>query len=74
MAKPEYLTIERAAERLQVSAEALRARCRRIVLRQAQASVVELAPGIAAIKFGRTWRVRFGGEDTDRLPESRTND
>jgi hypothetical protein len=56
---PIYFTIDSAAEALHVSPEALRARCRRAARRKGKDIVADLADGIVAIKFGRTWRVRF---------------
>jgi hypothetical protein len=53
-----YLTIEDAAALLSLSAVALRARCRRASRRRGRDVVAELGDGIAAVKFGRSWRVR----------------
>jgi len=56
---PLYDTVESAAAKLGLEAEALRARCRRAA-RQVGASVEShLGGGIVAFKFGRSWRVRF---------------
>ena len=55
---PLYKPIDVAAPRLGVSEEALRARCRR-ARRAAGGTAVDLGGGIRAVKFGRTWRVRF---------------
>jgi hypothetical protein len=54
-----FETIERAAARLMIDAEALRARCRRAARRQGRDVVAYLGAGVAAYKFGRSWRVRF---------------
>ena len=54
-----YETIERAAERLSLDPEALRARCRRGARKEGKDIVAYLGAGIAAFKFGRSWRVRF---------------
>lgn len=54
-----FETIESAAPRLGVSAEALRLRCRRAARRAGSVVVAELGGGIVAFKFGRHWRVRF---------------
>ena len=59
-----YKPIDVAAPRLGVSEEALRARCRR-ARKAAGGTVVDLGGGIRAVKFGRTWRVRFP-EDVPR--------
>ena len=59
-----YLTIERAAQALQLSPEALRARCRRAARRKGKDIVAELGDGIVAVKFGRSWRIRFPGHAT----------
>jgi hypothetical protein len=53
-----YKPIDVAAPRLGVSEEALRARCRR-ARKCTGGTVVDLGGGIRAVKFGRTWRVRF---------------
>jgi len=55
---PLYKPIDVAAPRLGVSEEALRARCRR-ARKAAGGTSVDLGGGIRAVKFGRTWRVRF---------------
>ena len=56
-----YETIEAAAQHLGISAEALRARCRRAQRRDGSNRVIaELGGGITAIKLGRrSWRVLF---------------
>jgi hypothetical protein len=54
-----YLTIEQAAPFLQLTPEALRARCRRAAGRVGRDIVAQLVDGVIAIKFGRSWRVRF---------------
>ena len=54
-----YESIESAAAQLGVSEEALRARCRRARRGKGAATVAELGAGIRAVKFGRTWRIRF---------------
>ena len=54
-----YDTIETAAARLALDAEALRARCRRGARREGTATVADLGGGIVAFKFGRSWRVQF---------------
>jgi len=59
---PTYETIEAAAARLGITPEALRARCRRY-RRRPGANTVELGAGIRAVKFGRSWRVRFPHDD-----------
>ena len=59
-----YKPIDVAAPKLGVSEEALRARCRR-ARKAAGGTVVDLGGGIRAVKFGRTWRVRFP-EDVPR--------
>ena len=56
---PAYETIEAAAARLGITPEALRARCRRYRRRPGANAVAELGAGIRAVKFGRSWRVRF---------------
>ena len=54
-----YEPIESAAAKLGLSPEALRARCRRAQRLVDGAIVADLGAGIRAVKFGRTWRVRF---------------
>ncbi len=55
-----YETIASAAPRLGLSADALRARCRRAQRRDGRRLVAELGGGITAIRFGRrSWRVLF---------------
>lgn len=61
-----YYTIERAAQNLHMTSAALRARCRRAARRRGKDVVAELADGILAIKFGRSWRIRFPGHATDQ--------
>jgi len=60
-AVPALLDVREAADALRCSAEALRARCRRAAVVDADGNVTApLAPGIVAVKFGsNTWRVRF---------------
>ena len=54
-----YDPIEVAAPKLGVTEEALRARCRRAPRCPGSAMIVDLGAGIRAVKFGRTWRIRF---------------
>jgi hypothetical protein len=55
-----YETIASAAARLGLSADALRARCRRAQRRDGRRVIAELGGGITAIRFGRrSWRVLF---------------
>ena len=54
-----FETINAAAAKLSLDAEALRARCRRAARRDGDAIVASLGGGIVAIKLGRSWRVRF---------------
>jgi len=56
---PVFETIDAAAEKLSIEAGALRARCRRAARREGDKVVAPLGGGIVAIKFGRSWRVRF---------------
>ena len=58
-AAPVFETIEAAAAKLSLEAAALRARCRRAARLEGDAVVAPLGGGIVAIKFGRSWRVRF---------------
>jgi hypothetical protein len=51
--------IERAAAKLTLQPEALRARCRRAAVREGREIVAHLGGGVVAFKFGRSWRVRF---------------
>jgi hypothetical protein len=57
------LTIESAAQRLEIAPEALRARCRRAARRHGRDVIAQLGGGVTAYKFGRTWRVRFVGDN-----------
>jgi hypothetical protein len=52
-------TIEMAAQRLHLDANALRARCRRASRRVGDEVIAHLGGGIVAFKFGRSWRVQF---------------
>jgi hypothetical protein len=54
-----YDPIDIAAPKVGISEEALRARCRRAPLCPGSSAVVDLGAGIRAMKFGRTWRIRF---------------
>lgn len=54
-----YDTVETAAEKLSMSADALRARCRRSAVREGNTVLAHLGAGIVAYKLGRHWRVRF---------------
>jgi hypothetical protein len=65
-----YQTIEGAAEALHMTPEALRARCRRAARRKGKDIVAELADGIVAIKFGRSWRVRFPATPAEPMVRS----
>lgn len=57
-----YDPIDVAAPKLGVSEEALRARCRR-ARKAGGHSVLDLGGGIRAVKFGRSWRIRFPEND-----------
>ena len=61
MRKPDEAleTIENAAPRLNLTPEALRARCRRVAIRHGRDVIAYLGAGVTAYKFGRTWRVKF---------------
>jgi hypothetical protein len=52
-------TVESAAVRLDLDANALRARCRRAARQVGDAVVAQLGGGITAFKFGKSWRIRF---------------
>jgi hypothetical protein len=54
-----YLSIEEAAPRLGMTVQALRARCRRGVVKEGRETRCYLGDGVVASKFGRTWRLRF---------------
>ncbi len=56
-----YVTVEQAAEKLAMTPCALRCRCRRAQLRDKRTGKVEapLGDGVVAVKFGRSWRIRF---------------
>jgi hypothetical protein len=56
---PLYDTVEAAAAKLGLDAEALRARCRRAAKPVGASIEAHLGGGIVAFKFGRSWRVRF---------------
>ena len=58
-AAPEYVAIDVAAQRLDLDADALRARCRRAAVRVGTIVQADLGAGVIAVKFGRSWRVRF---------------
>jgi len=54
-----YLTIDQAAPLLAMTPDALRKRCARAARKVGRDVQSHLADGIVAVKFGRTWRVRF---------------
>jgi len=54
-----YATVQQAAPRLQMTSGALRARCRRCARKVGRDVVAPLADGVIAVKFGRSWRIRF---------------
>jgi hypothetical protein len=60
-----YDPIDIAASKLGITEEALRARCRRARRGTGAATVADLGAGIRAVKFGRTWRVRFPKDDRE---------
>lgn len=67
-----YATIEEASAILQLTPGALRARCRRGARKVGRDIVAHLGDGIVAIKFGRSWRVRFPGHATDQIGPARS--
>lgn len=54
-----YLTTEEAALRLALSPKALRARLRRMQAKRGARAILQLAPGITAVKLGVSWRIRI---------------
>ena len=56
---PVFETVETAAAKLNLDADALRARCRRASEQVGDAVVAQLGGGIVAFKFGKSWRIRF---------------
>ena len=55
-----YDTIESAAAKLAMDPNALRARCRRAARARANFGIeAELGAGVVAVKFGKSWRIRF---------------
>jgi hypothetical protein len=55
-----YDTIESAAAKLAMDPNALRARCRRAARRVAGYGIeAHLGAGVVAVKFGKSWRIRF---------------
>jgi hypothetical protein len=54
-----YYNLKEAAPRLGLSVGALRARCTRGAVREGREVRCHLGDGVVAIKFGRTWRVKF---------------
>jgi len=54
-----YLTVKEAAPLLGCSPEALQVRCRRTARREGRDVVARLFDGIVAIKWGRSWRIKF---------------
>jgi hypothetical protein len=54
-----YVRTEEAAVRLDTTAEALRARCRRNLVREGQDERAYLGDGVVGTKFGRNWRFLF---------------
>ena len=61
-ARPQYFDVESAASMLQLTPEALRARCRRNARRVGKKIIADLGDGVYATKFGRSWRIRFPAE------------
>ena len=57
--EPEYMTIQDAAHRLSLTAEALEIRCRKCARKVGKEVQAHLFDGIVAFKFGRSWRVKF---------------
>lgn len=55
----DYMTIEAAAERMDMTPDALRKRCRR---GRRVGREVHLGGGIVAVKLARSWRVKFPKE------------
>ncbi len=55
----QFVSIDAAARALDMSAEALRARCRRASRRSGKQIVADIGGGFVAMKFGRSWRVRL---------------
>ena len=58
-AAAEYVAVDVAAQRLDLDADALRARCRRAAVKVGTIVQADLGAGVIAVKFGRSWRVRF---------------
>ncbi len=58
-ASAEYVAVDVAAQRLDLDADALRARCRRAAVKVGTIVQADLGAGLIAVKFGRSWRVRF---------------
>jgi hypothetical protein len=56
---PAYFDVDEGAIRLSTTPTALRARCRRNARREGRSVSSHLGGGIVAIKFGRSWRLRF---------------
>ena len=56
---PVLLPIETAAVLLSTTPTALRARCRRAARRFGRDVIAHLGPGVDALKFGRSWRIRI---------------
>jgi len=54
-----YETIPHAAQRLGMTVQGLRARCRRGAAREGREVRCYLGDGVVATKFGRSWRIRF---------------
>jgi hypothetical protein len=55
-----YETIESAAAKLAIDPNALRARCRRAARARANFGIeAQLGAGVVAVKFGKSWRIRF---------------
>lgn len=53
-----YLTTEQAAQMLALSPKALRARMRRLQAKRGARAILQLAPGVTAVKLGVSWRIR----------------
>lgn len=55
-----YATSKEAAIRLRMTHSALCKRLTRGAVRRGKDIICELGDGVVGIKFGRSWRVRFG--------------
>lgn len=56
---PNFETIQSAALKLGIRPAALRSRCLRAAIQAARTATYDIGGGLAAARFGRSWRIWF---------------